>query len=163
MPSTRYSIDDMFNEVRQILGGLTSPALRIPQLGEVDWQIQATQPGEHRVTIRTPKGEASKTILVTAPGTRAPLRPLAPARGRMLSEAFLLFPAEPPLPASAGLRALEIHDWPARPLRILGIGTHWLIVFFVVSLLAGFAVKGIFGNNGSNGIIKGQVGAGYFL
>lgn len=124
-----------------------SPALRIPSLGEVEWQIRAAGPGVHEVTVRTPRGETSKRILVAAEG-QSPDRvreKIAAARGRTFSEAFLLFPAEPPLPGGPGIRSIEVKDWPRRDLSIFGLRAHWLIVFFAASLVAGFAVKGAFG------------------
>ena len=126
---------------------ILSPALRIPSLGEIEWQIRAAGPGLHEVTVRTPRGEAGKRILVAAEGqslSRARDK-IAATRGRTFSEAFLLFPVEPPLPAGSGIRSIEIKDWPRRDLSIFGLGVHWLIVFFAVSLVAGFAVKGAFG------------------
>jgi hypothetical protein len=35
--------------------------------------------------------------------------------------------------------------YPHRELRFLGITVHWLIAFFVISVAAGFALKGAFG------------------
>ena len=55
------------------------------------------------------------------------------------------FPIERPLPAAAGIRSFEVRGWPRRELRVAGLAVHWLVGFFVVSLVAGFAVKGIFG------------------
>ncbi len=124
-----------------------SPALRIPSLGAVEWKIRAARPGTHTVLLRTPGGEASKRILI-APEDRPAdkLRAkIASSRGRTLSGSFLLFPTEPPLDAAAGIRSIEVRDWPRRNLSIFGLGVHWLIVFFAVSLVAGFAVKGAFG------------------
>lgn len=120
-----------------------SPALRIPQQAEIDWQIRITEPGEHTLTLRTPGGEESKQILASLEA--GPLTSIAAARGRTFSEAFLLFPAEPPVSVESGIRKIDIRGWPTRELKVFGLGAHWLIFFFVVSLVAGFAVKGLFG------------------
>jgi len=122
---------------------VTSPALRIPQKGEIDWQIQALAPGTHELTLATPKGAVTKKIAVAA--GPAPLAALAPSRGRALSGHFLEYPAEPPLDGSSGVRGIRALDWPARELRVFGFGVHWLVAFFVLSLVAGFAVKDLFG------------------
>ena len=124
-----------------------SPALRMPAIGQIEWQIRATDPGRHEVTVRTPRGEVTKRVLVAAEGQALDKvrDKIAAARGRTFSEAFLLFPAEPPLPSAPGIRAIEVKGWPTRDLSIFGLGIHWLIVFFAVSLIAGFTVKGIFG------------------
>jgi uncharacterized membrane protein (DUF106 family) len=126
---------------------VVSPALRIPSLGDVEWKIRAARPGWHELVVRTPGGETSKRILVAAEGQAADKvrAKIASARGRVLSGSFLLFPTEPPLPAATGIRSIEVKNWPHRDLTIFGLGVHWLIVFFAVSLVAGFAVKDIFG------------------
>ncbi|MFH1143981.1 MAG: hypothetical protein V1774_05505 [Candidatus Eisenbacteria bacterium] len=119
-----------------------SPPLRIPARREIDWKIRATQPGEHHLTLVTPAGEQTKQILVRE--SESPLTALAPSRGTTFSSAFLSFPIEPPLPGNAGIRSFRVTDWPARELQVLGLNVHWLVAFFVVSLVAGFAVKGVF-------------------
>jgi len=124
-----------------------SPALRIPSLGAVEWQIRAARPGTHEILVRTPGGEASKRIFISPesqPANKVRAK-IASARGRVFSGSFLLFPTEPPLDAAAGIRSIDIKDWPHRDLSVFGLGVHWLIVFFAVSLVAGFAVKGVFG------------------
>lgn len=120
-----------------------SPALRIPQKGEIDWRVRLTSPGEHELQIRTPAGTETKRILVGDDGGR--LVPMAPARGPALSEAYLLYPVEPPLPSQSGIRKIQVKGWPSRDLAVFGLGVHWLVLFFVISLVAGFAVKGAFG------------------
>ncbi len=124
-----------------------SPALRIPTLGAVDWKIRAARSGTHVLTVRTPTGEATKEVLVAEEGRdlNKARSKIAAARGRVFSDEFLLFPVEPPLPADTGIRSIEIKDWPHRDLRILGLGVHWLIAFFIISLAGGFAVKDLFG------------------
>lgn len=122
---------------------ITSPALRIPQRSEIDWTIRVTAPGRHELTVTTPAGEVTKQILVAEGQT--PLQPIAPSRGRAFSAGFLEYPAEPPLPRDSGIRAIRAIDWPTRDLRILGLGVHWLVAFFILSVAGGFAVKDLFG------------------
>ena len=122
---------------------IASPPLRIQQLGEIDWRIRMTAAGDQQLTVRTPAGEVTKRIPVQA--ERGPLAPMAAARGKALSEAYLLFPVEPPLQAAGGIHEIRIKEWPTRDLSVFGLGVHWLIVFFVISMVAGFAVKGAFG------------------
>jgi hypothetical protein len=42
------------------------------------------------------------------------------------------------------VRAIQI-DYPARELHLFGLNIHWLLAFFIVSIAAGFALKGVFG------------------
>ncbi|MCK4305718.1 MAG: hypothetical protein KAY24_15880 [Candidatus Eisenbacteria sp.] len=124
-----------------------SGPLRIPQLCEIDWRIRATAPGVHEITLVTPAGEVTKSFHVTSGGHESGSNraKIAASRGRCFSSAFLLFPSEPPLPASSGVRKITVRNWPHRELKLLGWGVHWLIVFFVISMAAGFSVKGLFG------------------
>ncbi len=121
---------------------IVSPPLRIPARREINWKIAALTPGDHRLTVSTPRGEAEKRILVSATGSG--LSAIAPSRGRAFSGRFLEFPAEPPLAASVGIRGIEVVGWPLREMHLLGLKVHWLVAFFVLSLAAGFAVKGAF-------------------
>lgn len=126
---------------------VTSGALRIPARNEINWEIEARAPGAQTVTLATPRGEVTKRVRVVADegALRTALSPIAPGRGPAFSARFLEFPGEPPLPASSGLAWIDVVGWPHRELTLFGLGVHWLVVFFVVSLVAGFAVKDLFG------------------
>jgi len=134
--------DSVRLEASEGLEVLTEP-LRIPARGEIDWKIRARKAGEQRLTLVTPAGREEKRVFVA--DNEGPLTSIAPGRGKVLSAEFLSFPVEPPLPAKAGVRSFRITDWPQRELRILGLEVNWLVGFFVISLAAGFAVKGLFG------------------
>ena len=121
---------------------VASPPLRIPSQGEINWKIRATAPGMHELTLETPQGSVTKMVPVADEGSRP--TPLATARGRAFSSRFLFFPVEPPLSPTGGVQGIDIPDWPHRDLRVFGLGVHWLVMFFVISLAAGFAVKGFF-------------------
>ena len=123
---------------------VTSPPLRILAEKEIDWQIEARAPGRHELTLTTPNGEVTKEIVVAAEQD-APLVPLAPMRGNAFSGAFLQFPAEPPLPGGSGIRLIDVVGWPHREMAVFGLGVHWLVAFFLLSMAAGFAVKDLFG------------------
>ncbi len=122
---------------------VASLQLRIPQRAQIAWKIRALAPGVHEITLLTPGGDVTKKVHVQEDGS--PMTPIASSRGRAFSGAFLAFPVEPPLPGSSGIRSIRIADWPHRDLRVFGLKIHWIIVFFVGSLAAGFSVKGLFG------------------
>jgi hypothetical protein len=122
---------------------VVSPDLRIPDKREIDWRITTRAAGTHRLTISTPRGTVTKKIEVR--DDPRPLTALAASRGRVFSGAFLEYPVEPPLSSAAGVREIRILGWPERQLRFLGITVHWLVAFFVLSLVAGLAVKDAFG------------------
>jgi hypothetical protein len=52
--------------------------------------------------------------------------------------------AEPRLDAAAKIQSISL-EHPERELRILGWNTHWLLFFFVVSVVPAYLVKGLFG------------------
>ena len=55
----------------------------------------------------------------------------------------LIYPAEPALPADSPIRAIHLH-YPDREISVLGLGMHWLIPFFVLSIAFAFALRGWF-------------------
>ncbi len=123
-----------------------SPPLRIPQLLEINWKIRLLKPGIHTITLQTPNGLHAKDIsVIDHTGNSYPLEPCAAARGQMASADFLLFPVEPPLPGDSGLESITVKDWPKRDLNLFGLSVNWLIFFFIISMVAGFALKDTIG------------------
>ena len=53
-------------------------------------------------------------------------------------------PVEAPLPAGSPVKAISI-TYPDREMKLYGVNLHWLLVFFVVSVAFGFAIKGVVG------------------
>ena len=51
---------------------------------------------------------------------------------------------EPPLPRSSAIESIEVLYKPL-DFRVLGWGIHWVIVFFLLSIVAGFALRRPFG------------------
>lgn len=125
-----------------------TPPLRIPLTKEVDWRIQANGPGIHKVSVDLsglPTAQAAqagrhleKQVVVT--------QGLARVSSSRLSSEFwqtLLYPSEPPIPKQLGIQRIDIH-YPARSIKIFHWETHWLVVFFVLSIVFAFAFKRIF-------------------
>jgi hypothetical protein len=117
---------------------LTAPALRIPDQREVDWRLQPRRAGAFLVQIAVGSNVYEKQVVVdqalaALPGQRV-------RGGRFTS---LLYPGEARLPSHAPVESITV-NYPPREVRIAGWGMHWLIPFFVLSLLVGYAVKGVF-------------------
>ena len=53
-------------------------------------------------------------------------------------------PAEDPLPASAPIESITV-DYPDAEVSLFGWGLHWIIVFFVLSIVFAFALRNRFG------------------
>lgn len=116
-----------------------TPAVRIPATREVAWRVRAQAAGEHRITVRI-GGDTVATRLV-AGEQWGPVPQRRTGRGALDT---LLYPGEPPIPATHVVEAIEI-GYPALELEVLGWSVHWLPAFLVLSLASGFAVKGRLG------------------
>lgn len=113
-----------------------TPALRIPESREVDFRIRADKAGQHRI-VATVGGERFAKIVCVGNADRA----MSPVRSsRMLAR--LLYPAEPGLP-SGSLESITVRYRAAR-MTLWGLSFHWVWPFLILSLAAGFALKGVF-------------------
>jgi len=118
---------------------IETPPLRIPDEGKIYWRVKGDSSGVGTLNFNTNGDTATKKIVV---GSN--IKTIASRRvGRNLIEQFLS-PGELALPSNSDLKEIKIH-YPRQKLSILGIHTSWLILFFILSVLSGFAMKGIFG------------------
>jgi len=118
-----------------------SPPLRIDSAQEVDWKIQALMPGTHTLTLRVGDDVVTKSVAVGPERRVEKLADVRPTAGTW--DAFL-YPSEAPIPRASAIEAIRL-GYPPRELGLFGLNVHWLIAFFVVSVAAGFALKGVFG------------------
>ena len=132
-------LSDVAVEVDQ---GLTieTPALRMADADEVDWKIRADAPGEHLVTVRASGYTFHKQVVVS----ESPLVRVSSVRvaATTLWDPFFN-PGEEPLPANPLVKRIEV-GYPHRLIEILGWKFHWLLVFFVLSIVSGLAFKRFF-------------------
>ena len=115
----------------------TAP-VKIPALGEADWRVAADTPGEHILKFKI----GDKVIEKTFSSGKA-VHPVSLAR---VAHGFFNTAANPDeKPIASGLSVDEIRiDYPDRALMLAGRNVNWLVFFFVVSILFGFAFKPIF-------------------
>lgn len=113
--------------------------VRIPERNEVSWRLTAEAPGSHDLTFTSGGEKAVKKLEV---GDR--LTKLAEERRRENALSVWENPAEAPLSGGSPFRSIAI-EYPDRDLRLWGFGMHWLLVFFIVSVVFGFAIKGLVG------------------
>jgi hypothetical protein len=115
---------------------IETPALHIPILNEIDWRIKVLDEGNHVLKLVVgDRVETKKIVVGTEPILIAPVRVSHSAWG------VLMNPTEPPLPKYSLLESIEV-TYPKRVNRLLGIRMHWLVIFFVLSLIFAFALKG---------------------
>jgi len=117
---------------------IETPALRIVEANELDWRVRILNGDKFNLLIENEGDTVIKSVNRT---DRVSF--LSPKRERFSSLAFLLCPTEEPISESKIIKSIEI-QYPQRKMKIFGFYVHWLVVFFVVSLIAAFGLKGVF-------------------
>ena len=110
--------------------------LRRPPNREVCFRIRAEKAGDYELVAHTSNGRVVKKLAVGP----SPF-PMSPRRSAHWLDR-LLYPAEPGL-TDDSLASIELH-YASRELSLWGVRFHWLWVFFLISIAAGFALKGVF-------------------
>lgn len=117
----------------------TTPALRIADACEIIWRVRAERPGRHSLLFRWPAGLEEKSCFVDTPA-------LAGVSTKRTAGGFLdrlAHPGEKALPRGGPIEAIEV-DYPGQRMGFFGGRMHWLVAYFGLSILLGFASKGIF-------------------
>jgi hypothetical protein len=116
-----------------------TPALWIPSRSQLLWRLAAERSGDYTVTVKVGDASETKSVRVTdAVVRRSPIRT---DRG-LLNQ--LLYPAESPLPAESPIRAISL-AYPERDVDVFGWPVPWWVVFFALTIVLAFALKGPFG------------------
>lgn len=115
-----------------------SPPVWAPSLREMTWRIAAIDPGSYEVKVHLGDRSASKSVIVASDLVRR-----SPTRvdGGLVNQ--LIYPAEPPLPGDSPFRSISL-AYPDRSIAVLSFGLHWLVVFFVLSIVFAFMLRGRF-------------------
>jgi hypothetical protein len=121
--------------------GLTveTAAVRIPDEQEIAWRIRAPEKGPAGLTFRLAGRTVVKPVAMAG-------RPLSRVSTHTVGRSFiqeLLYPGESPLPADLPLASIEVL-YPSGGLPLFGLSVNWLVAYFVLSIIFGFAFKGIF-------------------
>jgi hypothetical protein len=118
---------------------VTGP-VRVPSKREVVWVVKARENGAHRLSFRAGDQAITKEIAIGDGFMRiSPRRP-----GSDWYDA-LLNPAEPTLSPSSPVQSAEV-EYPDRASWTSGTD-HWVLYWFVVSMIAAFCVKPVFNVN----------------
>jgi hypothetical protein len=117
-----------------------TPPVRTPELRTIDWRLRPERNGIYELRIRVGEDVQAKRLVVGEP-----VKMLAPKREG--TNAFYVFtnPGEPPLPRSSPIRRIEIPYEMNGTIPVLGIDMWWVVVFLLVSVGFGFAIKGALG------------------
>jgi uncharacterized membrane protein (DUF106 family) len=114
-------------------------AVWIPSQSQLAWRLVAEKEGDYDLGIRI--GDAprvDKTVRVTPRTVR-----LSPVRVDRGFWSQLIYPAEPPLPRDAPIRAIHL-GYRDREVSTLGFPLQWMIPFFALSIVFAFALRGVF-------------------
>lgn len=119
---------------------IETPPLRIEEEREIDWRLRAKEKGIHHLVISLDGLKLSKRLAVD----QKPLSRIFPRKvGQNLLDQ-VLYPGETPLPSNSPLEAIII-SYPAKNMNLFGWRIHWLIVYFALSIIFGFCLKGVLG------------------
>jgi uncharacterized membrane protein (DUF106 family) len=113
-----------------------TPPLRLEEPKEVDWRIKPASAGRFELGIRAGGSLYHKEISV---GGRR-LEKVSPLKVKPSLLDEVLYPGEKPLPRDSRVESIEVIH-PAKKLALFGWGLHWLIAYFVLSIIFGFALK----------------------
>lgn len=113
--------------------------LRIEEEKEINWRFSAKEKGLFDLTLIINGHRLTKKVAVT----QKPLSKISPTRIRRNFIDELFNPGEAPLPGDLPLKTIEI-IYPSKNMNLFGWSIHWLIVYFALSIIFGFAFKGVF-------------------
>lgn len=116
-----------------------TPPLRMEPEGEVVWRLRANEPGKRSLVIRAGHHQIEKHLVV-GENVFAKISSVR-AGGSWLNR--LANPGEPAIPEDTSIMAVST-EYPSRPMSVFGWHLHWLVVYFVLSVVFAFALKGIF-------------------
>jgi len=118
---------------------LETPPVRIPSEREAAWRIRADQAGRHAMKVRVGDEVVEKDLVVG--GGWASVSPLRTGNGIVDN---LLYPGEAPLASASPIESITL-NYPGLDVTVFGFDVHWLVLFFVLSIVFGFAFKGVLG------------------
>ena len=118
---------------------IETPPLRIQETQEINWRFSAIQAGLQQFAVTIDGATVSKKVAV-AQKPFSKISPLKPGK-KFLDQA--LYPTESPVQGQIPIQKIEI-QYPAKNMNLFGWKIHWIIVYFVLSIIFGFAFKGVF-------------------
>ena len=113
--------------------------VRVPDLKEICWRVRGIEDGRFDLVVGDGKDSVTKQFAV---GGR--LEGVSPIRTGEDWLSCLLNPGEAPIPVQSAIESIEIR-YPELDILILGKRINWLILFLILSLVFGFAFKGVLG------------------
>ncbi|MCJ7681270.1 MAG: hypothetical protein MUP70_11130, partial [Candidatus Aminicenantes bacterium] len=116
-----------------------TPGIRIDEEREIDWRIRITGEGRHEFAIESGGEKVIKGIDV---GGKA-LLTLSPIKVGAGFFDQLFYPVEKPMASTLPFQSVTI-TYPDRRMNLFGWKMHWIIAYFILSMVFGFGLKGVF-------------------
>jgi hypothetical protein len=117
-----------------------TPTLRIASLNEANWRIKALADGQHKLTLNVDGKELVHTIYVGENKTFHKIEPVM-VRGAWDE---LWNPGLAPITTEMPIVQFSI-EYKEADVSLLGWEVHWVIAFMILSMIFGFALKGVLG------------------
>jgi hypothetical protein len=117
----------------------SAPAVHIPADKEVVWRVEAQRDGRYDIHLTAAGERVSKQVIV-APG----LARVSPVRLRGNFWERMFTSGEPALAENSPVQSIAI-SYPPRVINFASMEWNWIVLFFVVSLIAGFIFKSVLG------------------
>ncbi|MBN1223264.1 MAG: hypothetical protein JXB23_08430 [Candidatus Aminicenantes bacterium] len=115
------------------------PPLRIEEDAEINWRISPQTKGTHDIRIVIGSQKITKSIVTDVDR----LSKISPIRHNRNFFNNLFYPVEKPIQSEIPVKSIEI-AYPSKHLNLFGLNVHWLIAYFALSIVFGFAFKGVF-------------------
>ncbi len=117
----------------------SAPAVHVPKDKEVVWRVVAERAGHYAIQI-TAAGQTVSKQVVVAPG----LARVSPVRLKDNFWERVLTSSEPAFADDSPVQSITVNYAP-REINFAWMEWNWIVLFFVVSLIAGFIFKSVLG------------------
>jgi hypothetical protein len=118
---------------------ISAPAVHVPKDNEVVWRVVAEREGQYEIKIAAAGQTVSKQIVVS-PG----LARVSPVRLKHNFWERMFTSGESALADNSPVQSIAI-TYPPRVIGFAWMEWNWIVLFFVVSLIAGFSFKSALG------------------
>lgn len=118
---------------------METPPLRIEESHEINWRFSATEKGNQQFIITIDGESITKHVSVS----QKPLTKISPLKTGKKFFDQVMYPTELPIKSQIPIRTIEI-QYPTKSMNLFGWKLHWIIVYFALSIIFGFAFKGVF-------------------